>query len=90
MATVKNREFNIRVSFDTEGNPSLGFVQGFYAAGSNCVDIKGVPDSVKVMIAKKLGIKDSTSFAVKRQVAEHGKASVAALPLVASKQISAK
>lgn len=69
-ASLKGREFNIRVSFDENGEPVIGMVQGFYASGSNCVDIKGVPASVKAQIAKALGIRSGTDFTVNRLIAK--------------------
>lgn len=66
--SLKGREFNARISFDENGNPILGWVQGFYAAGSNCVDIKPVPVGVIVQIAKALGMGVSSELpAVKRK-----------------------
>ena len=64
---LNSREFNIRVSFDEDGKPTLGFVQSFFAVDSNCVDIKQVDYKTQVEIAKALGITQSSkSFAVNR------------------------
>lgn len=71
--SVKGREYNIRIRFTEDGTPVLGFVQGFYAAGTNCIDIKPVPVGIIVQIAKKLGIGVSSELpavnrkAVKKQ-----------------------
>jgi len=59
-ATLKNRSFNVRVSFDEAGEAVIGFVQGFYKATENCIDIKAVPDSTVLAIAKKLSITRSS------------------------------
>lgn len=58
---LRNRSFNVRVSFDADGNPVIGWVQGFYAVSENVVDMKKVPEDVHVMIARKLGIERCSS-----------------------------
>lgn len=68
---IKNKEYNVRIVFDQDGEVVIGFVQGFYKAGSNCVDIKPVPESTISLIARKLGIKrSSNSFAINRSIRE--------------------
>lgn len=52
---LKNKEFNVRVTFDNEGAPRIGMVQSFYQIGSNCVDILPVDILTRVQIAGALG-----------------------------------
>lgn len=61
-ASIKNKEYNVRICFTEDGDPVIGFVQGFYAIGTNCVDIRAVPDSTVLQIAAKLGITRSTKL----------------------------
>lgn len=57
--TIKGRSFNLRISFDEDGVPCIGYVRSFYKASDVAVDIKDVPDSIVRQIAKSLGIKRS-------------------------------
>lgn len=68
MNSIKNRSFNVRISFDSNGEPVIGFCQGFYSVAENIIDIRPVPDSVVLAVAKKLGITQSERLlAVKRK-----------------------
>jgi hypothetical protein len=75
VATVRNKEFNIRVLFTETGEPVIGNVQGFYHVDSNITDIKPVPDSTIQQIAKALGIKKSSrNLALGRKLSKAAKA----------------
>lgn len=65
---LRNKEYNVRVLFDENGEPVIGMCQGFYKVGSNVTDFRPVPTDVIIQIAKKLGIKASSELpAVKRK-----------------------
>jgi hypothetical protein len=49
--------YNVRLVKTSAGELKLGFVMGFYAGKGNVTHIKDVPESVRVGIAKKLGVK---------------------------------
>lgn len=67
-STLANREFNVRVSFDENGVPSIGFVQSFYEAGTNAVDLKRVSNEEKMEVAKALGIGGAHDFVLDRML----------------------
>lgn len=71
---MKNQEFNIRISFDSEGNPVIGMVQEFFEVGSNAVKMARVSAEAVADLAKALGVSevqmaDARSFAVRRKIA---------------------
>lgn len=71
VACVKGKEYSVRVLFTEDGEPVIGHVTGFYAAGSNATDILPVPDSTIVQIAKALKIKKSyKNLALTRQLSK--------------------
>lgn len=87
MNSIKNRSFNIRVTFDEDGNPVLGFVHSFYSVSNTAVDIRPVPDSTVIAIARKLGITASDRvLSVKRK--SHKKPPSAPQQVIEFKEIS--
>jgi hypothetical protein len=79
--SIKNRSYNVRVTFDAEGNPIIGAVLGFYTVDSDCYDIRPVKDDSILKIAKALGItRSSKTLLVNRKAKK--KAIVDTEPLV--------
>jgi hypothetical protein len=75
VASIKSREFNVRVLFTETGEAVIGGVTGFYAAGSNITDMKAVPDSTIIQIAKALKIgKSSKSLTLSKKLSKAAKA----------------
>lgn len=54
--SLANKSFNVRISFDADGCPIIGFAQGFYEQAENVVDILAVPTHKIAEIAASLGI----------------------------------
>lgn len=67
-SALANREFNVRVSFDENGVPVIGFVQSFFAVGSDAVDLKRVSNEEKMEVAKALGIGGAHDFVLDRML----------------------
>jgi len=75
VASVRNKEFNIRILFTETGEAVIGGVTGFYAVGSNITDMKAVPDSTIIQIAKALKIgKSSKSLTLSKKLSKAAKA----------------
>ena len=75
VASVRNKEYNIRVLFTETGEAVIGHVTGFYKVGSNVTDLKAVPDSTIQQIAKALGIKKSSrNLALSKKLSKAAKA----------------
>ena len=47
MNSIKNREFNVRLIFDENGEASFGFMHGLYQKGPNLMEWKDVPDGIR-------------------------------------------
>lgn len=58
--TLANKSFNIRVSFDADGVPVIGFVHGLYEMSESITEIRRIPEAEHVFIAKALGIRSSS------------------------------
>lgn len=54
--TIQNKEYNVRILFDSEGSVSVGWVHGFTRVNSNCVDFRPVSEKERQEIAGTLGI----------------------------------
>ena len=59
---LKGRSFNIRVSFDSEGIPCLGWVHSQYQMSEHVTEVRRIPESEHLAIAFALGIKHSSVF----------------------------
>ena len=60
MTTLKNKSYNVRITFDSEGNPVIGSVLGFFSVDADCYDILPVPDVTILSIAQALHITRSS------------------------------
>jgi len=83
--SIKNRSYNVRITFDGEGNPIIGAVLGFYAVDSSCYDIRPVKDSSILQIAKALGVTRSSKTILVNRKAK--KKDVVAEPIVMAEVI---
>lgn len=59
---IKGRSFNIRVSFDSEGIPCLGWVHSQYQMSEHVTEVRRIPESEHLAIALALGIQHSSVF----------------------------
>lgn len=57
---ISGRTFNIRVSFDSNGEPILNWVHGMYKESEHITEIKRVSESEHLAIALALGIRHSS------------------------------
>lgn len=57
---LKGRSFNIRVSFDSEGVPCLGWVHSQYQMSEHVTEVRRIPESEHLAIALALGIQHSS------------------------------
>lgn len=62
--SLVNRSFNIRISFDANGQPVIGFVQSLYNQSENVTEILEVPSHRVAQIAASLGITKAQDFGV--------------------------
>lgn len=53
---LANKAFNVRITFDAQGHPIIGFVQGLYKQAENVVDILALPTEDVAVLATSLGI----------------------------------
>ncbi|MNQ38149.1 hypothetical protein D3C85_517130 [compost metagenome] len=68
MTIHANKAFNVRVTFDSNGMPSIGFVHGFYDVDSECYDIRPVSEDVKAAVAQALGIFEAADFTLNKKL----------------------
>lgn len=68
-APLNGRSFNIRLSFDENGEPVIGYVHGLYDIAENITDIKPVTLDEKEQLSRALGVRlSSESFALNRRL----------------------
>ena len=66
--SLAGRTFNVRVSFDANGDPVLGWVHGMFHESEHITDIKRVGKEEALTIARALGVKSAECFEINRQL----------------------
>lgn len=66
--SLTGRTFNVRVTFDDEGQPVLGWVHGMFQVSETITDIKRISQQDHVLIAQALGITRSVDWDMHRQL----------------------
>lgn len=72
-ASLAGRTFNVRVSFDTNGDPVLGWIHGMFherdiSGDMSITDIKRVGKEDALAVARALGLECAEDFYINRQL----------------------
>lgn len=54
MNTIKNKEYNVRLIFDENGNAQIAWAHGLYRVSKNLREWRSVPESIRCKIIKAL------------------------------------
>lgn len=71
MSALNNKSFNVRITFDDQGNPMIGAVLGFFSVDADCYDILPVTDATILLIAQSLHVtRSSKTHLVNRKMCD--------------------